>query len=292
MELPLVDKEAIEKANFKIGVDSVNSVGSPSISKLLNALGVYDVIEIFSEPNGKFSRVAEPLEENLSELCKTVRKKDLDLGIAFDPDVDRLALVDENGIAFGEEYTLVSVSDYVLSQTPGAIAANLSSTNALKDIAKKHSVPFDESAVGEVNVVEQMKKVNAVIGGEGNGDVIYPELHYGRDALVGIALFLSKLAKSKKSASEIREEYPDYIMLKDKIAFSENTDLNQILKKVKSGFIGCKTNEIDGLKIYFDDGWVHMRKSNTEPIVRIYIECSTIGSATEINSKINSIVKK
>ncbi|MDX8340674.1 phosphoglucosamine mutase [Draconibacterium sp. IB214405] len=291
LNLPLVNKEAIKEAQLKVAVDSVNSVGNPSIPKLLKALGIAEVVEIFAEPNGKFSRIAEPLEENLTELCKTVSKNNLDLGIAVDPDVDRLALVDENGKAFGEEYTLVSISDYILSNTPGTIAANLSSTNALKDIAKKHDVQFYESAVGEVNVVEQMKNVNAVIGGEGNGGVIYPELHYGRDALVGIALFLTQLAESKKSASKIRAQYPNYEMLKDKIEFDANVDLNQLLQEVKASFPQCKTNEIDGLKLYFEDGWAHMRKSNTEPIVRIYIESTSLDRAKEINIKIRSITK-
>ena len=286
LALPLVDCDAIKMADFKIAVDSVNSVGSPSVRRLLNALGVSTISEIFSEPNGKFSRIAEPLEENLTELCETVKNNNSDLGIAVDPDVDRLAMIDENGKAFGEEYTLVAVSDYVLSHTPGNLVANLSSTNALKDIAQKHKAEFSESAVGEVNVVTEMKRVKAVIGGEGNGGVIYPELHYGRDALAGIALFLSHLAKSGKSASQLRRTYPDYFMLKDKMAFDEGTDLNMVLKQVKSAFANYRMNETDGLKIYLDNGWVHMRKSNTEPIVRIYIEAGSKEQAETIKKGI------
>lgn len=275
LDLKLVDVEAIKAANFSVAVDAVNSVGGIAIPRLLKALGVDKVKEINCKPDGHFAHNPEPLPENIVEISELVKNEKLDLGIIVDPDVDRLALVCNDGSPFGEEYTLVSVADYVLQNTKGTMVANLSSTMALKDIAKKHGAEFFESAVGEVNVVREMNKQAAVIGGEGNGGIIYPELHNGRDALVGVALFLTYLAKSKMTSTELRATYPDYKIEKQKIELDGVADLDGILEQIRRKFIDYPTITIDGLKIIFPEGWVHMRKSNTEQIIRIYAEATT-----------------
>jgi len=275
LDLKLVDVDAIKAAGFSVAVDAVNSVGGIAIPRLLKALGVNKVTEINCNPDGHFAHNPEPLPENIIEISDLVKNEQLDLGIIVDPDVDRLALVCNDGSPFGEEYTLVSVADYILQNTKGALVANLSSTMALRGIAEKHGVEFFESAVGEVNVVREMNKQNAVIGGEGNGGVIYPELHNGRDALVGVALFLTFLAKSKMTSAELRATYPDYKIEKQKVELDGVTDLDVIIEKVRRKFIDYPSNTIDGLKITFPEGWVHMRKSNTEQIIRIYSEATT-----------------
>ncbi|WP_372645211.1 phosphoglucosamine mutase [Ancylomarina sp.] len=275
LDLDLVDVEAISASDFSVAVDAVNSVGGFAIPRLLKALGVNKVTEINCVPDGNFAHNPEPLPENIVEISELVKKENLDLGIIVDPDVDRLALVCNDGTPFGEEYTLVSVADYVLQHTKGALVANLSSTMALRGIAEKHGVEFFESAVGEVNVVREMNKQAAAIGGEGNGGVIYPELHNGRDALVGVALFLTYLAKSKMTSAELRATYPDYKIEKQKIELDGVADLDGILEQVRRKFIDFPSNTIDGLKITFPEGWVHMRKSNTEQIIRIYAEATT-----------------
>jgi len=275
LDLKLVDIDAIKAAGFSVAVDAVNSVGGIAIPRLLKALGVNKVTEINCIPDGHFAHNPEPLPENIVEISDLVKNTQLDLGIIVDPDVDRLALVCNDGAPFGEEYTLVSVADYILQNTKGALVANLSSTMALRGIAEKHGVEFFESAVGEVNVVREMNKQNAVIGGEGNGGVIYPELHNGRDALVGVALFLTFLAKSKMTSAELRATYPDYKIEKQKVELDGVTDLDVIIEKVRRKFIDYPSNTIDGLKITFPEGWVHMRKSNTEQIIRIYSEATT-----------------
>lgn len=291
LDLSLVDVKAIEEANFSVAVDAVNSVGGIAIPQLLKALGVKKIKEINCTPDGNFAHNPEPLPENIVEISEVVKNEKLDLGIIVDPDVDRLAMVCDNGKPFGEEYTLVSVADYVLQNTKGSLAANLSSTMALREIAEKHGVEFFESAVGEVNVVHEMKKQYAVIGGEGNGGVIYPELHYGRDALVGVALFLTFLAKSKMSSSELRAMYPDYKIVKEKVELTDFTDLDSILEQVRRKFIDYPCNTIDGLKICFPDGWVHLRKSNTEPIIRIYSEAKTLKYANDLVLCIRELIK-
>jgi phosphomannomutase len=275
LDLDLVDVKAIASADFSVAVDAVNSVGGFAIPRLLKALGVNKVTEINCVPDGNFAHNPEPLPENIVEISDLVKNGQLDLGIIVDPDVDRLALVCNDGTPFGEEYTLVSVADYVLQHTKGPLVANLSSTMALRGIAEKHGVEFFESAVGEVNVVREMNKQSAAIGGEGNGGVIYPELHNGRDALVGVALFLTYLAKSKMTSAELRATYPDYKIEKQKVELDGVTDLDQIMEKVRRKFIDYPSNTIDGLKITFPEGWVHMRKSNTEQIIRIYAEATT-----------------
>lgn len=282
LNLPLVDAELIEKANFSIAVDAVNSVGGIAIPQLLKALGVKSIKEINCHPDGNFAHNPEPLPENIVEISELVKREKLDLGIVVDPDVDRLAMICDNGVAFGEEYTLVAIADYVLQNTKGSLAANLSSTMVLREIAEKHGVEFYESAVGEVNVVREMKKQSAVIGGEGNGGVIYPELHYGRDALVGVALFLTFLAKSNMRSSELRATYPDYKIVKEKIELPELTTLDPLLERVRRKFSDYPCNTIDGLKINFPEGWVHLRKSNTEPIIRIYSEAKTLEYAKDL----------
>ncbi|TLX73479.1 phosphoglucosamine mutase [Labilibacter sediminis] len=290
LNLPLVDVAAIQNANFSVIVDPVNSVGGFSISQLLNALGVNKVKVINGEPNGNFAHNPEPLPENITEIVDEIKNGSFDLGIIVDPDVDRLALVSENGEPFGEEYTLVSVADYVLSNTKGALSANLSSTMSLKEIAKKHYQEYFEAAVGEVNVVQKMKDCNAVIGGEGNGGIIYPELHYGRDALVGIALFLTNLAKLGVSASTLRKNYPNYPMIKDKINLEGVDNVDEVLVKIQEAFKQYECNTIDGLKINFEKGWVHMRKSNTEPIIRIYAEAITQDEANALIQKVKDLI--
>lgn len=291
IDLPLVDVKLIKEANFSIAVDAVNSVGGIAIPQLLKAIGVKNIKEVNCVADGNFAHNPEPLPENIVEISELVKSEKLDLGIIVDPDVDRLAMVCDNGQPFGEEYTLVSVADYVLQNTKGSLAANLSSTMALGEIAKKHGVNFFESAVGEVNVVHEMKKQSAVIGGEGNGGVIYPELHYGRDALVGVALFLTFLAKSKMSSSELRATYPDYKIVKEKIELTEYTDLDSMLEHVRRKFIDYPCNTIDGLKISFPDGWVHLRKSNTEPIIRIYSEAKTLEYAHDLVNCVMELIK-
>jgi len=304
--LPLVDKEAIAQAGFKIVVDGINSVGGLVIPELLRQLGVKDIGEINCRPDGQFAHKPEPLAENLGGIMAAVRENKTDLGIVVDPDVDRLAFIDENGEMFGEEYTLVAVADYVLEnftvlekENPGkhqkAAVSNLSSSRALTDVVKKHSGEYAAAAVGEVNVVEKMKEIKAVIGGEGNGGVIFPELHYGRDALVGTALFLTLLAKSGKKVSELRRSLPEYHMVKDKLELTTRINLPEIIDKIKSAYQSEKLSTVDGLKIDWPDSWVHLRASNTEPIVRIYAEGRTPVAADdrvkEIKDKILAIIK-
>jgi len=272
LALPLVKPEAIAERQFKIAVDGINSTGGIAVPKLLRKLGVEDIIELCCEPHGNFQHNPEPLPENLATIANEVKMRKADLGLVVDPDVDRLAIVTENGNMFGEEYTLVAVADYVLRHQKGNTVSNLSSTRALKDVTEKQGGKYFASAVGEVNVVKKMKTVDAVIGGEGNGGVIYPELHYGRDALVGIALFLSHLAESKKSAAVLRSGYPSYFMSKNRVQLTVQLDVNKIFKKLKTKYKSHPINTDDGLKIEFDEDWVHLRTSNTEPIIRIYTE--------------------
>lgn len=287
LQMPLIDVEAIKAKQFKIVVDPVNSSGAISIPILLEKLGC-ECIMINGEPNGHFAHNPEPLPKHLKELSETVVKENAHLGISVDPDVDRLALVNEDGTMFGEEYTLVAVADYILSKKKGNTVSNLSSTRALRDVTEKHGGKYYASAVGEVNVVEKMKAVNAVIGGEGNGGIIVPDLHYGRDSLVGIALILAHLAESNLSLSAVKKTYPLYAMVKDKIELNPDLDLNQILKGMGENYAAYDCNTIDGLKINFEDSWVHMRRSNTEPIVRIYSEAPTIAAAEALVAKIKA----
>lgn len=285
---PLVDVEAIREKKYRIVVDAVNSTGGIAVPPLLYALGVEQVFELYCEPNGRFSRNPEPLPEHLATLCAEVKHYGAHLGIAVDPDVDRLAFVDDKGMPYGEEYTLVAVADYMLTHGRGAVVSNLSSSNALKDIARKHGCEYFASAVGEVNVVEKMKAVDAVIGGEGNGGVIVPELHYGRDALAGIALFLSHLALSGKSASALRTTYPNYYISKNKIEMDSVANLDEVLEKVSEKYKKNPQNKEDGLKIEFDNDWVHLRRSNTEPFIRIYAESNTEKTADSIALKLKT----
>lgn len=285
LKLNLVDIEAIKQQKYTIAVDAINSVGGIAVPMLLEKLGV-TVVGLYCEPNGKFEHPPEPLPQNLSELAQLVMKTKADLGIAVDPDVDRLVLVDNTGNMFGEEYTLVAVADYVLSETPGNTVSNLSSSRALKDIAIKHSVSHSTSAVGEKNVVEKMKEVNAVIGGEGSGGIIYPELHYGRDALVGIALFLSHLAKSNCTAEELRSRYTNYFMSKQKISLPEIEAVAKLLALSAASYSEYEVSTIDGVRIDFENSWVHVRASNTEPILRIYSEAPTQDEADELAERI------
>jgi phosphomannomutase len=278
----LVDKKAVTAAGLRIVVDAVNSTGALAVPAILTALGVEDIIVINGEVNGIFAHNPEPLPEHLTELSRAVVSKKANLGIAVDPDVDRLCFVCEDGSMFGEEYTLVAVADYVLSKTPGNTVSNMSSTRALKDITLKHKGEYFSSAVGEVNVVNKMKEVNAVIGGEGNGGIIFPELHYGRDALIGIALFLSHLTKSKKSAKQLRNTYPDYFISKNKITLEQSIDVKSVFDKIKKKYKSHPVNTEDGLKIEFDNDWVHLRTSNTEPIIRIYAESNFETTADNI----------
>lgn len=289
--LPEVDLEAIKKAELTVAVDAVNSVGGIVIPKLLKALGVKNVIELNCEATGKFAHTPEPIPENLIQISELMRDSDADLGVVVDPDVDRLALVMENGEMFGEEYTLVAVADYILSQKPGNTVSNLSSSRALRDVTENRRGSYSAAAVGEVNVVKKMKDTNAIIGGEGNGGVIYPALHYGRDALVGVALFLTHLAKSGKTVSELRKDYPEYFISKKKITLEPDTDVDGILEKIKKEYAGEKVTDIDGIKIDFKKSWVHLRKSNTEPIIRIYSEASTMEEAEKLGESIISQIK-
>ncbi len=286
LALHLVDVNAIKAATFRIAVDAVNSTGGTYVPALLHKLGVEDVVCIHCEPNGLFPHNPEPLPENLTDLSKAVKANVCHLGISVDPDVDRLALVCEDGSMFGEEYTLVAVADYVLKSNKGNTVSNLSSTRALRDVTQNHGAEYFASAVGEVNVVLKMKENNAVIGGEGNGGIIYPEAHYGRDALVGIALFLTHLAKSKMLASQMRDSYPRYVISKNKIDLKEGTDVDEILSKIRSIYKNEKINTIDGIKIDFENEWVHLRKSNTEPIIRIYAESRSEEEATRLAERV------
>jgi phosphomannomutase len=283
---PLVDVKAIKKARYRIAVDAVNSVGGIAVPRLLKALGVKKIEKVNCKPNGQFAHNPEPLTENLKELIETIRQGRFDLGIAVDPDVDRLAVICEDGVPFGEEYTLVTVADYVLASRKGNTVSNLSSTRALKEVTEKAGGSYFASAVGEVNVVAEMKRVKAVIGGEGNGGVIVPDLHYGRDALIGIALFLSHLAKEEVTASILRAKYPDYVISKNKIELKPGLNIDKILEGVRKKHPGHPMNRTDGLKIEFDREWVHLRKSNTEPIIRIYAESISEASAQKLARQI------
>jgi phosphomannomutase len=290
LKLPLVDIEAIKKANFKVVVDAVNSTGGIAIPALLEKLGV-ECVKLYCEPNGHFPHNPEPLKEHLTDISELVVKVQADFGIVVDPDVDRLALVCEDGSMFGEEYTLVACADYVLGKTKGNTVSNLSSSRALRDITLKHGGSYMASAVGEVNVVELMKTSNAIIGGEGNGGIIYPESHYGRDSLVGVALFLSHLANKKVSCKKLRNSYPDYFMSKSKIELTPEIDVDGILKKIANKFKNEKPNCIDGVKIDFEEEWVHLRKSNTEPIIRIYAESTSQKKADELAENFIGIIE-
>ena len=291
LSLNLVNPEIIKKAEFRIAVDCVNSVGGIVIPKLLKALGVKEVIELNCIPNGIFPHNPEPLPENLQELSKIVREKKADAGFAVDPDVDRLAIVCEDGSMFGEEYTLVAVADYILGKTPGNTASNLSSSRALRDITTDKGQKYFPAAVGEVNVIETMKANRCVIGGEGNGGVIYPEFHYGRDALVGIGLFLTYLAERKIKCTELKRTYPVYVISKNKVVLSEKVNFDNIADKIKSEFKNENIDTRDGVKIDFSDGWVHIRKSNTEPILRIYAEGKDLETAEKYSQMIIKIIK-
>ena len=289
LKLQLVDEEAIRKAGFKVCVDSINSVGGVILPKLLDRLGVeYKFLN--AEPTGDFAHNPEPLEKNLTGIMDEMKSGAYDLGIVVDPDVDRLAFICEDGRMFGEEYTLVSVADYVLAHTPGNTVSNLSSTRALRDVTQQHGGIYTAAAVGEVNVTTKMKEVGAVIGGEGNGGVIYPESHYGRDALVGIALFLSSLAPQGCKVSELRATFPGYFIAKNRIDLTPSTDVDAILVKVKEMYSNEQVNDIDGVKIEFPDKWVHLRKSNTEPIIRVYSEASTMEEADALGKQIMKVV--
>ena len=291
LALPLVDVEAITKANFKVVIDCVNSSGGIFLPELLKQLGVTQIEELFCTPNGQFPHDPEPLPENLVALSSKVKETKANLGIAVDPDVDRLCFVDENGAMFGEEYTLVTVADYILQHNPGNTVSNLSSTRALRDVTELNGGVYNASAVGEVNVVTKMKETNAVIGGEGNGGIIYPELHYGRDALVGIALFLTHLAKTGKTVSALRATYPAYYISKNKITLTEGMDINGLLKKMELKYQHQPHSTIDGLKIEFDKQWVHLRKSNTEPVIRIYAEAESFENAGKLAERIIADIK-
>lgn len=291
LKLKLVDVEAIKSANFKVAYDAINSVGGIIIPDLLKALGVENIVGINTEANGHFAHTPEPLPENLTQIAKAMTEEKADVGFVVDPDVDRLAIINEDGSMFGEEYTLVAISDYILQNNKGNTVSNLSSTRALRDVTEKHGGSYTASAVGEVNVVAQMKATQAVIGGEGNGGVIYPEIHYGRDALVGIALFLTQMAKSGKKCSEIKAGYPEYFMSKNKIQLTPQIDVDKVLADMKNKYSHEKVNDIDGVKIDFANEWVHLRKSNTEPIIRVYSESSSPEKAEKLALKIMGEIK-
>ncbi|GAA3518374.1 phosphoglucosamine mutase [Aquimarina addita] len=291
LQLALVDAEAVKKAGFKVVVDAVNSTGGIAIPRLLNKMGV-DVIELYCDPTGHFPHNPEPLKEHLTDLSELVVKENADLGLTVDPDVDRLAFMSEDGEMFGEEYTLVACADYVLGKTKGNTVSNLSSSRALRDVTEKHQGNYEASAVGEVNVVERMKATNAVIGGEGNGGIIYPASHYGRDSLVGVALFLTHLAEKKCSISELRNSYPSYFMSKNKVQLTPGLDVDAILDGFHKRYIAEEVNTIDGVKVDFDDCWVHLRKSNTEPIIRIYTEALSQQKADELAENTISTLKE
>lgn len=291
LELPLVDAAAIKKANFRVAIDCVNSTGGIAIPELLEALGVKNIDKLYCEPTGIFPHNPEPLPENLGEISEVVKKYNSDIGFVVDPDVDRLAIISENGDMFGEEYTLVAVADYILQNKKGNTVSNLSSTRALGDVTERHGGNYYASAVGEVNVVEKMKAVDAVIGGEGNGGVIYPELHYGRDALVGIALFLTYMAKTGKNCSAIRNSYPNYFISKNKIELNPEFVIEDILTEIQDKYKNNPINTEDGVKIEFDKEWVHLRKSNTEPIIRIYSESTSEATADHLAKKLIEDIK-
>mgnify|MGYP000769549576 FL=1 len=290
LSLRLVDREAIAKAGFTVAVDAVNSVGGVVIPQLLRALGVKNIIELNCEPNGRFAHTPEPIPQNLTGISDLLKTGVADVGFVVDPDVDRLAIVMENGEMFVEEYTLVAVADYVLQHTPGSTVSNLSSSRALGDVTRAHGCEYHASAVGEVNVVTKMKETGAVIGGEGNGGVIYPEAHYGRDALVGVALFLTLLAHSGKKVSELKAGYPPYEIAKNKVELTPDIDVDAILEKMKERYAGEKITDIDGVKIDFADSWVHLRKSNTEPIIRIYAEAATMEKAEALAESVKAVM--
>lgn len=290
LALKLVDVEAIRRSNFRVAIDCVNSVGGIILPELLHRLGVQHVEKLYCEPTGNFQHNPEPLEKNLGDIMNLMKGGKADVAFVVDPDVDRLAMICEDGTMYGEEYTLVTVADYVLKHTPGNTVSNLSSTRALRDVTRKYGMQYNAAAVGEVNVVTKMKETNAVIGGEGNGGVIYPESHYGRDALVGIALFLSHLAHEGKKVSELRASYPNYYIAKNRIDLTPQTDVDAILAKVKDLYKAEEINDIDGVKIDFPDKWVHLRKSNTEPIIRVYSEAATMEAADELGKQIMDIV--
>lgn len=288
---PLVDKKLIAQKNFTVVIDAINSSGAVAVPALLEALDVTNYTVLHAEMHGNFAHNPEPLAENLIDLCAAVVNQKADLGIAVDPDVDRLCFVSDDGSLFGEEYTLVAVADYILSKQKGNTVSNLSSTRALKDVTEKHGGEYFASAVGEVNVVKMMKEVNAVIGGEGNGGVIDPQLHYGRDALIGIALFLTHLAQTGLSTSALRKTYPDYFMSKQKIDLPKGTDVKALLEKVKTQYAAQPVNTVDGVKIEFDKSWVHLRSSNTEPIIRVYSEASTVEQADALANEVMNAIK-
>jgi phosphomannomutase len=290
LALDLVDAELIKSANFKVVVDGVNSTGGIAIPRLLNALGVTPV-ELYCEPNGEFPHNPEPLKEHLGDICELVVKEKADLGVVVDPDVDRLAFIDETGEMFGEEYTLVACADYVLGETSGNTVSNLSSSRALRDITRKHGGTYNASAVGEVNVVELMKKTEAVIGGEGNGGIIYPASHYGRDSLVGVALFLTHLAKGNRTVSELKASYPPYFMSKQKIQLTPSLDVDRLLEQMATKYAHEELSTVDGVKIDFENHWVHLRKSNTEPIIRIYTEASSQQEADRVANDMIATIK-
>ena len=290
LALELVDVEAIKNANFSVAIDCVNSVGGVVLPELLEKLGVKNVKKLYCEPTGDFQHNPEPLEKNLGDIMGLMKQGGCDVAFVVDPDVDRLAFIDEKGAMYGEEYTLVTVADYVLKHTPGNTVSNLSSTRALRDVTKGYGQQYNAAAVGEVNVVTKMKETGAVIGGEGNGGIIYPASHYGRDALVGIALFLTHLAKEKVAVSELRKRYPAYYMAKNRIDLALGTDVDAILEKVKSIYSNEEINDIDGVKIDFADSWVHLRKSNTEPIIRVYSEGLSAEAADKIGQDVMQVV--
>ena len=290
LALPLVDADAIRKASFTVAVDAVNSVGGVAIPKLLEALGVKHIEKLYCDPTGNFGHTPEPIPENLTGISDFMKQGKADVGFVVDPEVDRLAIIMENGEFFVEEYTLVAVADYVLSHTPGATVSNLSSSRALRDVTERHGCTYTAAAVGEVNVTTEMRRTGAVIGGEGNGGVIYPELHYGRDALVGVALFLTLLAKSGMTVSQLKATYPQYSIAKTKLELRPEMDVDAILKAVETHYAGERVTTIDGVKIDFDDSWVHLRKSNTEPIIRIYSEANTMEKASQLGEKVKQIV--
>jgi phosphomannomutase len=291
LDLPLVNKNAIQAANFSIVVDAVNSTGGFFVPAMLEALGVKNITKLYCEPTGHFPHNPEPLPEHLTDLSDKIKEVGADVGITVDPDVDRLALVCEDGTMFGEEYTLVAVGDYVISKTPGTSVSNLSSTRALRDVTEAHGQTYFASAVGEVNVVTKMKAENAVIGGEGNGGIIYPELHYGRDSLVGIALFLSLLAEKKMTVSQLRDSYPKYTISKNKIQLTPEIDVDKVLLKMAAKYAHMEVDTTDGVKIYIEKEWVHLRKSNTEPIIRVYSESENELKANELSERIIDEIK-
>lgn len=292
LALPLVDVDAIRKANFKVALDAINSVGGIVMPQLLHALGVTDIVELNCDCTGKFAHTPEPIPENLTDISAVVKESGADVGFVVDPDVDRLAIVMENGEMFIEENTLIAISDYVLEHTPGSTVSNLSSSRGLRDVTRRHGCEYTAAAVGEVNVVTKMKETGAVIGGEGNGGIIYPAIHYGRDALVGVALFLTMMAKSGKKVTEIKAALPQYAIAKNKIQLTPELDVDSILEEVKVRFKDEDITDIDGVKIDFPDSWVHLRKSNTEPIIRIYSEASTMEQADALADEIKKIIKE